>query len=61
VAIKAANVPVGTVVTLEFYFENGPDIKTTSTPLARSLTSSTATAQLAFASGFARGFVFASF
>jgi hypothetical protein len=61
VAIRAANVPVGTVVTLEFYSENGPDIKTTSTPLAGNLASSTATAQVTFPSGFARGFIFASF
>ena len=61
VAISASNVPVNTVVKLEFYSENGPDIFTQSTPLAGSLASSTASAQVTLPSGFTRGFVFASF
>jgi hypothetical protein len=62
VEISAANIPIGTVVNLQFYSESGPDIITTSTGLAgASAASTTATAQVTFPSGFTRGFVFASF
>jgi hypothetical protein len=61
VALTGANIPLGTVVTLEFYSENGPDIIIKSTPLAGTLASSTATAQVTLPSGFTRGFIFASF
>jgi hypothetical protein len=61
VAIQAANVPVGTVVTLVIFSENGPDQTILSTPLAGTLTSSTATASVTLPSGFSKGFVKASF
>ena len=61
VAIQAANVPVGTVVTLVIFSENGPDQTIQSTPLAGTLTSSTATASVTLPSGFSKGFVEATF
>jgi hypothetical protein len=61
VAIQAANVPVGTVVTLVIFSENGPDQTILSTPLAGTLTSSTATASVTLPSGFSKGFVKATF
>jgi hypothetical protein len=61
VAIQAANVPVGTVVTLVIFSENGPDQTIQSTPLAGTLASSTATASVTLPSGFSKGFVKATF
>jgi hypothetical protein len=61
VNIQATNVPLGTVVNLQFYSDNGPDIITTTTALAGSLASSTAAAMVTFPTGFTRGFVFASY
>ncbi len=61
VAIQAANVPVGTVVTLVTFSENGPDQTIQSTPLAGTLASSTATASVTLPSGFSKGFVKATF
>ena len=61
VAIQAANVPVGTVVTLQIFSENGPDQTILSTPLAGTLAASTATASVTLPSGFSKGFVKASF
>ena len=61
VAIQAANVPVGTVVTLVIFSENGPDQTILSTPLAGTLASSTATASVTLPSGFSKGFVKATF
>jgi hypothetical protein len=61
VAISASNVPLGTIVNVQFYSENGPDLIVASTPLTGSLASSTATAQVTLPSGFSRAFVFASF
>lgn len=61
VAISAANVPVGTVVTLQIFSENGPDQTILSTPLAGTLAVSTATASVTLPSGFSKGFVKATF
>lgn len=61
VAIQAANVPVGTVVTLVIFSENGPDQTILSTPLAGTLASSTATASVTLPSGFSKGFAKATF
>lgn len=57
VAIEATNVPTGTVVTLTIFSENGPDQTIQSTPLAGTLASSTATANVTLPSGFSKGFV----
>jgi hypothetical protein len=59
--IQGANVPVGTVVTLTIFSENGPDQTIQSTPLAGTLAASTATASATLPSGFSKGFVKASF
>jgi hypothetical protein len=56
-AIKAANVPVGTVATVTIFSENGPDQTIQSTALAGALASSTATAAATLPSGFSKGFV----
>ena len=62
VAITAANVPIGTVVTLVTFSENGPDQTILSTPLVGTLASSTATATIpSLAPGFSKGFVKATF
>ena len=61
VAIKAANIPMGTVVTLVVFSENGPDQTILSTPLAGTLASSTATATVTLPPGFSKGFVKAAF
>jgi hypothetical protein len=61
VAIQAANVPVGTVVTLVILSENGPDQIIPSTALAGTLASSTATASVTLAPGFSKGFLKTSF
>ena len=60
VVIEAANVPVGTVVTLVIFSENGPDLIKEAT-LAGTLASSTATVSVALPSGFSKGFVKATF
>jgi hypothetical protein len=57
VVIQASNVPVGTVATLTFFSENGPDLTVQSTPLTGSASSSTATATVTLPSGFSKGFV----
>jgi len=59
--IQATQVPVGTVVNLLFFSDNGPDIAAVSTPLGGTLALSTATANVTFPAGFTRGFVSASF
>lgn len=61
VAIEAANVPIGTVVTLTIFSENGPDIVAQSTALAGTLAASTATANVTLPSGFSKGFLKATF
>ncbi|MBL8238945.1 MAG: hypothetical protein JNM66_16095 [Bryobacterales bacterium] len=60
-AIEAANVPIGTVVTLTIFSENGPDIVAQSTALAGTLAASTATANVTLPSGFSKGFLKATF
>ena len=60
-AIQAVNVPVSSVVNLQFYSDNGPDIFATSTALVGTLASSTATATVTFPTGYTRGFVYATF
>ena len=63
VAIQAANVPVGTVVTLVIFSENGPDqtILSHAAFCRVCLPSSTATASVTLPSGFSKGFVKATF
>jgi hypothetical protein len=61
VSITASNVPVGTVVTLVIFSENGPDQSIMSTPLAGTLASSSATASVTLPSGFSKGFVKATY
>ncbi len=62
IAIQASNVPLGTIVNLQIYSENGPDIITTTGPLTgASAALSTATATVTLPTGFSRGFVIASF
>ncbi len=61
VSIAATNVPVGTIVTLTIFSENGPDQTIQSTPLAGTLATSTATASVTLPSGFSKGFVKATF
>ncbi len=46
VAIEAKNVPLGTVVKLHLFAENGPDQIVDSTPLAGTVALSTATASI---------------
>ena len=60
VVIEARNVPVGTVVKLHLFSENGPDQFVDSAPLAGTSQTSTATASVVFPSGFSRGFLRAS-
>lgn len=55
--LGAANIPLGTTVTLLFNSETTADFSATSTPLAGSVAASTATATVTFPSGFSRGFV----
>ena len=62
VDIQAANVPIGTIVTLQIFSENGPDQIIQSTGLTGTLASSTATATIpSLAPGFSKGFVKATF
>jgi hypothetical protein len=56
-AIQAQNVPLGTVVTMLVYSENGPDQTIQSTGLAGTLASSTATAQVTLPPGFSLGLI----
>jgi hypothetical protein len=60
-AIQATNVPVGSIVNLQFYSDNANDLFVQSTPLAGTLAQSTATANVTFPTGYTRGLVFASF
>lgn len=61
VNIEATNIPVGTIVTLTLFSENGPDQVILSTPLVGNLAASTATASVTLPSGFSKGFVKATF
>ena len=57
VLIEAHNIPLGTIVQLHLFSENGADQILDSTPLAGSLQLSTATASAVIPPGFSRGFV----
>ncbi|MCI0423186.1 MAG: hypothetical protein L0387_33915 [Acidobacteria bacterium] len=57
VALEAKNIPLGTVLKLYIYSENGPDIIADSTALQGTTGLSTATATVTFPPGFSRGFV----
>ena len=61
IAIQASNIPLGTVLTLRISSESGPDLTTTSTPLAGTVANSTASATVTFPSGFSRGYLRATF
>jgi len=61
VAIEATNVPIGTIVTLTIFSENGPDINVQSSALAGTLAASTASASITLPSGFSKGLVKATF
>ncbi len=56
IEIEAENVPLGTVVKLHLFAENGPDQIVDSTPLAGTLALSTATATATIPPGFSRSF-----
>jgi len=56
VAIEAHNIPVGTVVTLQFFDDGGADFSANTAPLSGTLASSTATASVTFPPGFSRGY-----
>jgi hypothetical protein len=60
IALKATQVPTGTVVSLHFVSDNGSDV-TTSAIFGGTLAQSTASTTVTFPSGFSRGFVTASF
>jgi hypothetical protein len=58
IAIQAANIPVGTVVTLHLYSSNSATDQTVqTTPLAGTFASSTATATVTFPSGYSMNYV----
>jgi hypothetical protein len=56
VEIAARNVPLGTVVRLHVFSENGNDQIIDSTPLAGTVAQSTATVAIVFPNGFSRAF-----
>lgn len=57
ITIQAANIPVGTVITLHVFSDNSTDQTVQSTPLAGTLQSSTATATVTFPSGYSLNYV----
>ena len=61
IVVQGSNVPLGTIVHLQIYSDNGPDIVVDTPALAGTLQSSTATVSVMFPSGFSRGYVTASF
>ena len=61
VAIEGHNIPLGTIVELFLFSEDGAPQVVNSTPLAGTPELSTATASVLFPPGFTRGFVHASF
>jgi hypothetical protein len=61
IQVQATQVPVGTVVNLQFFSQNGPDLNVSTTPLQGTLAQSTATATATFPAGFTTGFVVATF
>ncbi|MGH8551230.1 MAG: hypothetical protein ACRERU_22005 [Methylococcales bacterium] len=57
VDIAAKFIPLGTIVKLYVYSENGPDQTINSSPLTGTLAASTATATVTLPPGFSRGFL----
>jgi hypothetical protein len=57
ITIHAANIPVGTVITLHVFSDNNTDQTVQSTPLVGALQSSTATATVTFPSGYSLNYV----
>jgi hypothetical protein len=57
ITIQAANIPVGTVITLHVFSDNSTDQTVRSTPLAGTLQSSTAAATVTFPSGYSLNYV----
>jgi hypothetical protein len=57
VVIEARNIPLGTVVKLHLFSENGADQFVDATPLAGTTQTSTASASVVLPTGFSRGFV----
>jgi hypothetical protein len=57
VQIEAHNVPLGTIVRLHIFSENGPDQILDSSPLTGTLAQSTATVTVTLPPGFSRAFV----
>jgi hypothetical protein len=57
VVIEARNIPLGTVVKLHLFSENGADQFVDSTPLAGTPGTSTASASVVLPTGFTRGFI----
>jgi hypothetical protein len=60
VVINATNIPVGTVLTLQFISDNGTDFSMQAPALTGTLALSTTTVQVTFPAGFTRGYVTAS-
>ena len=61
VVVQAVNIPLGTVVHLQFWSENAPDMEVDTPGLSGTLASSSATANVTFPPGFSHGFVTATF
>ncbi len=61
IQVQASQVPLGTIVNLQFYSQNGPDFSVSTGPLQGTVAQSTATAIAAFPAGFTTGFVVATF
>lgn len=61
VVVQASYVPLGTIIHLQIYSDNAPDILVDTPGLAGTLASSTATVNVTFPSGYSRGLINASF
>jgi hypothetical protein len=61
IVVQGSNVPVGTVVHVRIYSDNGPDIVRDTPGLEGTLKSSTAMVNVPFPPGYSRGFVSVSF
>jgi hypothetical protein len=60
VVIQAANIPPGTVPTLQFISDSGADFTVQAPALTGTMAQSTATVQVTFPAGFSRGYVLAT-
>jgi hypothetical protein len=60
VVINGTNIPVGTVLTLQFFSDSGTDFTVQAPALAGTLAQSTTTVQVTFPAGFTRGYVTAT-